>query len=69
MKRILMLSLGIMFSISMIAQELQTKEQPAENPNAPVITFEKTVHDYGTVPYNGDGKGTKLEFTVFINSE
>lgn len=62
MKRILMLSLGIMFSISMIAQELQTKEQPAENPNAPVITFEKTVHDYGTVPYNGDGK-CEFEFT------
>lgn len=57
-----MLSLGIMFSISMIAQELQTKEQPAENPNAPVITFEKTVHDYGTVPYNGDGK-CEFEFT------
>lgn len=27
-----------------------------DNPNAPVITFEKTVHNYGTIPFNGDGK-------------
>lgn len=33
-----------------------------DNPNAPVITFEKTVHDYGTVPFNGDGK-CEFKFT------
>jgi hypothetical protein len=26
-----------------------------DNPNAPEISFEKTVHDYGTIAYGGDG--------------
>ena len=26
-----------------------------DNPNAPEITFDKTVHDYGTIPFGGDG--------------
>lgn len=34
----------------------------AENPNAPEITFDKTVHDYGTIEYNGDGK-CEFKFT------
>jgi hypothetical protein len=41
------------------------KEQPVkveDNPNAPVITFDKTVHDYGTVAYAGDGVCT-FKFT------
>jgi hypothetical protein len=33
-----------------------------KNPNAPVITFDKTVHDYGTIPYKGDGK-CQFKFT------
>ncbi len=34
------------------------QEQPGEvkRPNAPEILFDKTVHDYGTIRYNGDGK-------------
>jgi hypothetical protein len=40
--------------------DAQSENAPAveevKNPNAPEISFEKTVHDYGTVPYNGDGK-------------
>lgn len=41
-----------------------TSAAPAavDNPNAPVIAFEKTVHDYGTVPFNGDGK-CEFKFT------
>lgn len=35
-----------------------------ENPNAPEITFDKLVHDYGTIYQNGDGN---CEFT-FTNS-
>jgi hypothetical protein len=27
----------------------------ADNPNAPVIEFDKMVHDYGTLAYNSDG--------------
>ena len=29
--------------------------QQADNPNAPVIKFDKTVHDFGTLAYNADG--------------
>ena len=36
--------------------EAKTETVVADNPNAPEIAFEKTVHDYGTVPYKGDGK-------------
>ena len=40
----------------------QTSNQPADNPNAPVITFDKVVHDYGTIVQNSDG-GCEFEFT------
>lgn len=40
----------------------QAKPVQADNPNAPVITFEKTVHDYGTVAFGGDGTCT-FKFT------
>ena len=40
----------------------QAAPAPADNPNAPVITFDKTVHDYGTVPFGGDGTCT-FKFT------
>ncbi len=33
-----------------------------ENPNAPVIEFDKLVHDYGTLEYNSDGK-CEFKFT------
>jgi hypothetical protein len=33
-----------------------------ENPNAPEISFDKLVHDYGTVAYGGDGVCT-FKFT------
>lgn len=38
----------------------ENENKPANNPNAPVITFDKTVHDYGTLQQHGDGK---CEFT------
>ncbi len=62
MKKMLLLSIGILFSFAMVAQEAQPQAQPAPNPNAPVITFEKTLHDYGTVPFKGDGK-CEFKFT------
>lgn len=40
----------------------QTSNQQADNPNAPVITFDKVVHDYGTIVQNSDG-GCEFEFT------
>ena len=39
--------------------ENQTNTQ-ANNPNAPVIKFDKTVHDYGTISTDADGN---CEFT------
>lgn len=47
------LSIAILLSFSVSAQVSST--QPAENPNAPVIVFDKTTHDYGTVIKGGDG--------------
>jgi len=50
-------------------QERLQKENANEkvsNPNAPVITFDKTVHDYGTLQQHGDGK---CEFTFTNNGK
>jgi hypothetical protein len=38
----------------------QQKNEQANNPNAPVATFDKVVHDYGTIEQHGDGN---CEFT------
>ena len=39
-------------------------QEAKENPNAPEITFEETVHDFGTIPHNGRAE---YEFT-FTNT-
>lgn len=41
-------------------QKQQTTTVKNNNPNAPEIKFDKTVHDYGTIKQHGDGK---CEFT------
>jgi hypothetical protein len=58
MKSIYLLLMALVFgAATTFAQDAtQTQNNPEANPNAPVITFDKTVHDYGDVPYNGDGK-------------
>jgi hypothetical protein len=61
MKRMVLFLIAGFFAISLTAQTQPEAAKP-ENPNAPEITFEKTVHDYGSVPYNGDGK-TMFSFT------
>ena len=50
MKKVIYL-LGIMLLMAGAA-----KAQNAKTQNGPEIEFEKVVHDYGDVPYNGDGK-------------
>lgn len=40
----------------------QTSNQQTDNPNAPVINFDKVVHDYGTIMQNSDG-GCEFKFT------
>ena len=54
MKRVLV-TLGISTMMTFTAFAQNATPQPADNPNAPVITFEKTTHDYGTVTKGGDG--------------
>lgn len=51
-KIILILAVAFLGTASLNAQDNKEK---ADNPNAPEITFEKTVHDYGTIVVGGDG--------------
>lgn len=45
-----------------ITQEDAAAKALAENPNAPVISFEKVVHDYGEIEQNADGN-CEFKFT------
>lgn len=40
---------------SVLSQNEVAAPAEADNPNAPVITFDKTVHDYGTLEYGAEG--------------
>lgn len=65
MKRVLLsLAVTMFVSVAVMAQGVSVSNapQPAANPNAPVITFEKTTHDYGTVYKGGDGS-CEFKFT------
>ena len=50
MKKVVYL-LGIMLRMAGVAKAQDTKVQ-----NGPEIEFEKVIHDYGNVPYNGNGE-------------
>ena len=55
MKRIaLIISFALFLSGSIFSQAEQVPKA-ADNPNAPEISFDKTVHDYGTIIQGGDG--------------
>ncbi len=64
MKKILYTLLAAMFiSVASFAQEdAKANEQKAENPNGPDMAFDQEVHDFGTLPYGGDG-GFDFKFT------
>ena len=73
-KTILTLSFVFFAMLSSNAQALaQTKSTATDNTNAPVITFESKVHDYGTVKKGADGnciftfKNTGKEPLILIN--
>ena len=61
-KTLLIISLLACFVRFAGAQEPKQEEKPADNPNAPEITFENDVHDYGTVKQGADG-GCEFRFT------
>jgi len=72
MKKVLFtLSISLVMSFASFAQNAGA--QPVANPNAPVITFEKTTHDYGTIAKGGDGtcefkfKNTGVEPLILSN--
>lgn len=60
-KSVTMLVAVILGLGSVFAQDVKT-ETVAPNPNAPEISFDKLVHDYGTLYVQGDGN-CEFEFT------
>lgn len=53
----------IIFVFAALALQAQTNTQaPQDNPNAPEIVFDKTVHDYGTI-YQGSDGTCEFKFT------
>ncbi len=67
MKKVVLIFAMMVFAAFAVNAQTETQQAPPpppapENPNAPVITFEKTVHDYGTVKFEGDGK-CEFKFT------
>lgn len=54
----MILAFSVMSTFSVQAQETAPK---ADNPNAPEITFEKEMHDYGTIKMGADG-GCEFKF-------
>ena len=72
MKKVLLtIGVSLMMAFAVFAQN--ATQQPVANPNAAVITFEKTTHDYGTVTKGGDGtcefkfKNTGIEPLILSN--
>ncbi len=72
MKKVLAtLVISILMTFAAFAQN--AAPQAPVNPNAPVITFEKTTHDYGTLTKGGDGtcefkfKNTGVEPLILSN--
>lgn len=62
MKKLLTLVASVVFAFTAVTAQETTPKPAAENPNAPVITFTKSVHDYGTLFVGGDGN-CEFEFT------
>jgi len=55
MKKIALFIFVILISTAGVFSQATEPVKIEENPNGPEITFEKTVHDYGTIVAGGDG--------------
>lgn len=66
MKKMILTLTAAMFTFFAVNAQVTTTTSPTtqDDPNAPEIVFDKTVHDYGTVQKGGDGN---CEFT-FTNT-
>ena len=62
MKTIISTMLMLLVSATVVFSQAQEPVQVVDNPNAPVISFDKLVHDYGTIPFGGNGVCT-FKFT------
>ncbi len=62
MKKALTLLTVILFGIQLSHAQEVKQEATENNPNAAEISFDKTVHDYGTLYVGGDGN-CEFEFT------
>jgi len=61
MKRVVLITIVSCFFVAKSIGQTPEKET---NPNAPEITFEETVHNFGTIPFKGEAE---CEFT-FTNT-
>ena len=55
MKRYGLLLIMLAFSVQFLFAQATAPVKVEDNPNAPEITFDKTVHDYGTLQFGADG--------------
>ncbi|MDD3876891.1 MAG: DUF1573 domain-containing protein [Bacteroidales bacterium] len=55
MKKFFSILIFAIMTTSVVMAQNTTEQQPVDNPNAPVITFESETYDYGRVPLNSDG--------------
>jgi hypothetical protein len=62
MKRIALFISMILVSAATVMAQATEPVKVEDNPNAPEISFENLVHDYGTVSFGGDGVCT-FKFT------
>jgi len=62
MKRITLFISMILVSAATLMAQATEPVKVEDNPNAPEISFDKLVHDYGTIPFGGDGVCT-FKFT------
>jgi len=56
MKKVLLSLFLLSGSIAWTAAQDAAQPAEAADPNAPEITFDEEVHDFGTIPFDGNGK-------------
>jgi hypothetical protein len=54
-KKILLILFPFLFGLNLLFAQEMTTPPPIQDPNAPEITFEKIVYDYGTIKKESNG--------------
>lgn len=55
MKKLTLVISMVLVAVAGLFAQATEPVQVVDNPNAPEISFDKLVHDYGTIPFAGDG--------------